>query len=599
MIKDLISNIIQNYRGNISEGSQNNPDHNTIGDKFDTLLKLIHKESLKSSFNAKQYISFEDDMSKKNESMNLVGFDLEQQPIKYEEDKEQLLHKLYETQLEINFEDYSIKAEDGMGLSEKISSNNKELDTKLQNEVEYHHKEHVNIQRIHKLLSDEQGLLVTRNESAIKAENENVENDITDQSSTQQVTEHKGIATEILKNRILTNHAASIDRPYNASNQDVSNSIMQEVSKFEVSSKDQKINNQSRNEQSIKSEFYEVNNAKKTMFTSQSIFLKQENKINYSDRFVGETKIENLFFNSIAKQKILTTSELESLKGIEKSQHSVELSKSKNAELIQLIQCNKSEIIKPKQIKNFRDIFPETQLSQTRLKLSVSPTQPPILSTTEHLVGHSTTNILEEKNQLFNQTVTLSNDKASMLKDLMVETTYGTDQKSTEHNMASYFRLGELSTANTQIRRVLVSSFTNLLQQEKTSTSTQQSGIWQKHSFKFNDGSNIDMSTKNVDGILHVKLAASSQELNRLLINMEQEIKDHLKKELNLELELDFANKDGQSFSDSMQKHTAKNEKINRQNRSNVSNNGSTKELAKNVLPSIRDFGYNQTEWIA
>ena len=140
MIKDLISNIIQNYRGNISEGSQNNPDHNTFGDKFDTLLKLIHKESLKSSFNAKQYISFENDMSKKNESMNLVGFDLEQQPIKYEEDKEQLLHKLYETQLEINFEDYSIKAEDGMGLSEKISSNNKELDTKLQNEVEYHHK---------------------------------------------------------------------------------------------------------------------------------------------------------------------------------------------------------------------------------------------------------------------------------------------------------------------------------------------------------------------------------------------------------------------------------------------------------------------------
>jgi hypothetical protein len=153
-----------------------------------------------------------------------------------------------------------------MGLSEKISSNNKELDTKLQNEVEYHHKEHVNIQRIHKLLSDEQGLLVTRNESAIKAENENVENYITDQSSTQQVTEHKGIATEILKNRILTNHAASIDRPFNASNQDVSNSIMQEVSKFEVSLKDQKINNKSRNEQSIKSEFYEVNNAKKSIF---------------------------------------------------------------------------------------------------------------------------------------------------------------------------------------------------------------------------------------------------------------------------------------------------------------------------------------------
>lgn len=172
-------------------------------------------------------------------------------------------------------------------------------------------------------------------------------------------------------------------------------------------------------------------------------------------------------------------------------------------------------------------------------------------------------------------------------------------QNSSDQNLMGYLRLGELPLVNTQARLSLVSNFAKVMQQEMSTAATRQNEGWQKHSFKLDDGNNIDMTTKNVDGILHIKLAASNPELNRLLMSMEQEIKDHLKEELNLELELQFSNNQEQSFSDALGDNSGERRNKLNQIKSELSEDDSTQEAVNSLQPSIRNFGYNQMEWTA
>ncbi len=356
-------------------------------------------------------------------------------------------------------------------------------------------------------------------------------------------------------------------------------------------------------EKRTSSELAEIINKDSTGSSAQITASDQHKQQIFANEYVAQKSFNQLrneaFTEPIIRQQ---ANELNQIEQVERTQHGTipsGFSEGKNPELIQFIQSNKSEVIKPKEAKDQRFALSMTEQAETRLRLLVDSVRPEILSSREAPVGFITTHSLEEKIQFFNPTLTLSTDQEAFLKEFMMETTIGKDQKATEQNLLGYLRLGELPLANAQARLSLVSSFAKAMQQEIASSSTRQNEGWQKHSFKLDDGNNIDMTTKNVDGILHIKLAASNPELNRLLMHMEQEIKDHLKEELNLELELQFANEDEQSFSDALSDNSGERRNSLNQLKSDLIDDENSKEAVKSLQPSIRDFGYNQMEWTA
>ncbi len=361
--------------------------------------------------------------------------------------------------------------------------------------------------------------------------------------------------------------------------------------------------NQPTVEKRTSSELTEIINNDSTGSSAQITASDQHKQQIFANEYVAQKSFNQLrneaFTEPIIRQQ---ANELNQIEQVERTQHGTipsGFSEGKNPELIQFIQSNKSEVIKPKEAKDQRFALSMTEQAETRLRLLVDSVRPEILSSREAPVGFITTHSLEEKIQFFNPTLTLSTDQEAFLKEFMMETTIGKDQKATEQNLLGYLRLGELPLANAQARLSLVSSFAKAMQQEIASPSTRQNEGWQKHSFKLDDGNNIDMTTKNVDGILHIKLAASNPELNRLLMHMEQEIKDHLKEELNLELELQFANEDEQSFSDALSDNSGERRNSLNQLKSDLIDDENSKEAVKSLQPSIRDFGYNQMEWTA
>lgn len=268
---------------------------------------------------------------------------------------------------------------------------------------------------------------------------------------------------------------------------------------------------------------------------------------------------------------------------------------TKKPELLQMIQSNKSGLIKPKDAKEARFALTMTEHAETRLKLLVDSVRPEILPTREVPVGFISTHTLDESIHFNHPTLTLNSDQEALLKEFMMESVQGKDQKVVESNFLGYMRLGELPVLNASARKALVHTFTSVLQQEATSARAQEEQ-WQKHSFKLDDGHNIDMTTKNVDGVLHIKLAASNPELNRLLQNMEQELKEHLKEELDLELDLEFANGSEESSSNFEDEHDTSQSREIRNSMASISEEA-TQTSAKGLQSSIRHFGYNQMEW--
>ncbi len=160
----------------------------------------------------------------------------------------------------------------------------------------------------------------------------------------------------------------------------------------------------------------------------------------------------------------------------------------------------------------------------------------------------------------------------------------------------SYTRYGRLAMINTDLRREVMPGMTKLVQSARESEQARQ-GSWQNHRFSMEDGKNIRVSVREMDGVLQLRLGSSSTELGRLLQQHLQEIKEHLEKECDIEIDLQL---DGQSadgfaglFDDRAGKHRT--EAVPGQA------GESTEEVrVEKVAPqSIRDFGYNQMEWTA
>lgn len=273
---------------------------------------------------------------------------------------------------------------------------------------------------------------------------------------------------------------------------------------------------------------------------------------------------------------------------------------TQSSEILQVIQQNKALAKVTKEVKSHRFALSKDEQAETRLKLLVDSVRPEILSSRElpaDLITSTTTEVDHAGFQMVSGAIT--NEQELMLKELMVETTSGKEVKNSESNSFGFIRLNELPLMNTAARRSVVSSFGKVLQESVKTDQASKTEQWQKHSFKLEEGNSIDLTTRNIDGVLHIKLAASNPELNRLLQSMEQEIKDHLKEELNLELDLQFDQSKGENDAEGLQKGILSEKMKLAANQARELQQGESVKTNSGLSPSIRSFGYNQMEWTA
>lgn len=301
----------------------------------------------------------------------------------------------------------------------------------------------------------------------------------------------------------------------------------------------------------------------------------------------------------LIQQQFRNSEQIQNNKEVASAAFPISFSTTQSSEILQVIQQNKALAKVTKDVKSHRFALSNTEQAETRLKLLVDSVRPEILSSRELPADFITTSTDVEINGFPMLSGALTNEQELMLKELMVETTSGKEVKNSEANGFSFLRLSDLPILNNSARRSLVGNFGKVLQESLKADQANKTEQWQKHSFKLEEGNSIDLTTKNIDGVLHVKLAASNPELNRLLQSMEQEIKDHLKEELGLDLDLQFDQSSGEKDAESLQKGIL-NEKMKiAANQARELQQGETGKTNSGLSTSIRTFGYNQMEWTA
>ena len=180
-------------------------------------------------------------------------------------------------------------------------------------------------------------------------------------------------------------------------------------------------------------------------------------------------------------------------------------------------------------------------------------------------------------------------------KKLLMEIELEKEQEEERKEVnASLARIGQSHLMNADLRREIMPGITKMVQHAQESGKSRD-GSWQNHRFQLDDGKNLRISAREVDGVLQLKMGSSNSELSRMLQQHFQEIREHLEKEcdISIELQLDGGGADNfaRFFGDPDQSAQSGQLKFDDEE-------AAEPMAIKNVAPqAVRDFGYNQMEW--
>ena len=165
-----------------------------------------------------------------------------------------------------------------------------------------------------------------------------------------------------------------------------------------------------------------------------------------------------------------------------------------------------------------------------------------------------------------------------------------------ERSNVSGARLGQLPVNNVSLRKHLLNGLTQKVMKAAGGNNTATSQSWQKHNVVLEDGKEVHFSSRQSDGLLQLKIGSRHGELNKLLQQHQQEIRQHLEKECNLEIDLQFENNEEQGLADFF-------ENTSPGARTGKGPASGEKPVLQKVNQAgaapVRRFGYNQMEWTA
>lgn len=189
---------------------------------------------------------------------------------------------------------------------------------------------------------------------------------------------------------------------------------------------------------------------------------------------------------------------------------------------------------------------------------------------------------------------------AVLWKEQITEYFESKDKSSAENQAATAFaRLGEVAVTNISVRRSFAQGISRAII-SAAGQGNKGSEVWQKHNFVLEDGKNIQVAAREVDGVLQLKLSSSYNELNKLLMEHEKEIRELLENELELKIDLQMDGGGDSNAADFFGGSTG--QQSSGKGGKNPLDLGSLRrteeqEVEKVVPQAVRKFGYNQNEW--
>ncbi|MAO63682.1 MAG: hypothetical protein CL666_01650 [Balneola sp.] len=194
------------------------------------------------------------------------------------------------------------------------------------------------------------------------------------------------------------------------------------------------------------------------------------------------------------------------------------------------------------------------------------------------------------------QNSSFSEDQQAFLNEQIANATSETETDEAEKMGINMSRLSDVPIANVTLRRSILPGLTTSVQRAAAG-GKENTQVWQRHSFEMEDGNRIELSTRNVDGVLQVKIASASPELSKLMQQYGQEISDHLEKECEIQVDLQFdEGNDMSGFfggTDSQGKGRSGNQF------SSGSGAKAEQKSQEHLQHAVRNFGYNRMEWTA
>jgi|GEM_PF-4118087 len=158
-------------------------------------------------------------------------------------------------------------------------------------------------------------------------------------------------------------------------------------------------------------------------------------------------------------------------------------------------------------------------------------------------------------------------------------------------------RLGQMEVPHMALRRELLPALESMAKQVSNAAKAAPE-TWQKHNFTMDDGQRVDVMIRQVEGVMHLKLSASSPDLSRLLEEYAHEIEEHLKEALAIDINLQF----GQGAFDSQSMARGYGDQRGKapyaMGLADLRRQAAVPQNIQNAS-SVRFFGYNRMEWTA
>ncbi len=172
------------------------------------------------------------------------------------------------------------------------------------------------------------------------------------------------------------------------------------------------------------------------------------------------------------------------------------------------------------------------------------------------------------------------------------------DNKTSEPQNIGFSRLMEIPVINFSARRNLLPALTQTVQKATTGGNA-LSENWQKHNFTLENGKNLQLSMRQVDGVVYLKLNSTHSELTKLLMQHQNEIREHLQRECNLEVDLQFEGGGEQDLSQFFDDSSPSGKRGWSGKNILAGKKSFSENEPQNVQKTIRKFGYNRMEWMA
>jgi hypothetical protein len=186
-------------------------------------------------------------------------------------------------------------------------------------------------------------------------------------------------------------------------------------------------------------------------------------------------------------------------------------------------------------------------------------------------------------------------ETSEVWKGAIKDITSLTGRSDSENLELAINRLLQIAIPHAGLRQQVIPKMQALLQQLQASAKT-SAQTWQKHSFLMDDGKKFDVSARQADGVIFLKLGSLSPELNRLLQQYQQEIREHLEKTCDTEVNLEFEQPAGDGeFAEAF----AGSETVGRAADTVGPGTQANREETGARTKSTRTFGYNRNEWTA